>query len=215
MTKVDWFRQIEWTSEIEAEFEQRLSRSRGQRSEYLRVQALTLADQNVPSLAQVAINLARRQLELSATGIGAAQMWATIATAYVTLGQRNDALDAYRQSIRLEANRPNVRGGHYIDFAWYAATNSMVEIYQEVLAAIDNNMQERDLVFPATQFRYFGALALIADDSKDRDEARRLAQKAIGAAETKRGPFWRHPFLGLLKNRKDKVQLRLERLANS
>src|SRR5205085_5435551 len=110
---MDWYRQTEWTQEIEDEFERRLTRSRGQRSEYLRIQAITLVEQNDPRLAPIAVGLAKRQLESSPNGIAAAQMWATIAKAHVPLGQRHDVVDAYRQSIRLEAVRPNVRANHY------------------------------------------------------------------------------------------------------
>jgi hypothetical protein len=214
MSQMDWYRQTEWTREIEDEFERRLTRSRGQRSEYLRIQAITLVEQNVPRLALIAISLAKRQLELSPVGISAAQMWATIAKAHITLGQPDDVVDAYRQSIRLEAGRSNVRGNHYIDFAWYVATNSAVELYPEVLTSVDENMQERDLVFPGTQYRFFGALALIAADSGNASEARRMAKSAISAAKSERGPFWRQPLLGLLKGSRDPIRTRLEQLAH-
>jgi hypothetical protein len=213
MTQSDWYRQTEWTSSVEKEFECRLARSRGQRSEYLRIQALTLAEQNVSELASVAINLAKRQLELSPEGISAAQMWATIAKASTQLDRHNDTVEAYRHSVRLEARRPNVRGYHYIDFAWYAATNSAVEIYPEVLAAIEEIMQEQDLVFPLIQYRFFGALALMAADSGDTSKAQRMALNAISAANKERGPFWRRPFLGLIKGNVDVLRSRLERLA--
>ena len=212
---MDWYRQTAWTSEIADEFERRLARSRGQRSEYLRVQALTLADQNSPKLASIAINLAKRQLELSPVGISAAQMWAVIAKACITLGQQDDVVAAYRQAIRLEANRPNVRGYHYIDFAWYVALNSAVALYPEVLAAVEENLQERDLIFPANQYRFFGALALIAADSGNSAEANRMARSAISAAKSQQGPFWRRPFLGLLKDSSsDPIRVKLEKLAS-
>lgn len=213
MTQLEWYRQTEWTREIEDEFERRLSRSRGQGPEYLRIQAITLADQHKPDLALAAINLAKRHLGLSEKGISSAQMWAIIAQANVILGRHDDAVNAFRHSILREFERPNVRGYHYVDFAWYVATNSVVELYPEVLAAIGTNMQKQDLVFPATQFRYFGALALIADDSGEQSDSQRMAQKAIDAADVNRGPFWRYPFLGLFSQRKDSVHSRLERLA--
>jgi hypothetical protein len=214
MPQLDWYRNTEWTSAIEGEFERRLARARGQRSEYLRIQAITLAKQGLPGLALPAIHLAKRQLDLSPAGIFAAQMWATIAKAYITLGQPSDVVDAYRQSVRLEAERPNVRGNHYIDFAWYVATNSAVELYPEVLATVERNMQEQDLVFPLTQYRLFGALALIAADSGDTDEARRMAKNAISAAKKERSPFWRNPLIGLVKGGTDVVRARLEQLAS-
>jgi hypothetical protein len=214
MTRMDWYRQTAWTREIEDEFERRLSRSRGQRSEYLRVQAVTLADQDSPQLAQIAVNLAKRQLELFPFGISAAQMWGTIAKACITLGQPDDVVDAYRQAIRLEAGRPNVRGYHYIDFAWYVAANSAVALYPEVLAGIEANLQDQDLIFPANQYRFFGALALIAADSGDSVEASRMAKNAIIAAKSEQGPFWRQPFLGLLKGSSDPIRVKLEKLAS-
>lgn len=210
---MDWYRHTAWTREIEDEFEHRLSRSRGQRSEYLRIQAVTLADQDIPRLAPIAIRLAKRQLELSPVGISAAQMWGTIAKACITLGQLDEAVDAYRQAIRLEAGRPNVRGYHYIDFAWHVATNAAVALYSEVLAAVEENLEERDMIFPANQYRFFGALALIAADSGDRVEATRMAKNAVSAAESKQGPFWRQPLLGLLKRSTDPIRIKLEKLA--
>jgi hypothetical protein len=76
-------------------------------------------------------------------------------------------------------------------------------------------MQEQDLIFPATQYRYFGALALIADDTGKKDEARRMAQLAIDASDVDRGPFWRSPLLGLFSVRKDRIHVRLAGLAKT
>ncbi|WPO98245.1 hypothetical protein SFA35_16515 [Pseudomonas sp. HR96] len=210
---MDWYRQIAWSEQIESEFERRLARSRGQRSEYLRIQAVTLADQDLSDLAPVAIKLAKRQLELSATGISAAQMWATVAKGCVTLGQFDEAMDAYRHAVRLEGQTPNVRGHHYLDFAWHVVTNSVVALYPEVLAAIEQNLQQRDLIFPANQYRYFAALALIAADSGDRAKASTLAKNALASIETSQGPFWRLPLLGRVKSRADPIRTRLEQLA--
>jgi hypothetical protein len=55
-----------------------------------------------PELASAAIELATRQLELEPEGTFAAQMYATIAAACITLGDDNDAIEAYRQAIKYE-----------------------------------------------------------------------------------------------------------------
>lgn len=213
MTQLEWFRQTKWTNEIEKDFERRLARSRGQRPEYLRIQAWTLAEQRDPKLATIAISLAHRQLELSPAGFFAAQMWNTIARASTTLGRSEDVIAAYRQAVDFEAERPNVREYAYIDFAWYVATESLVANYPEVFAAVEKNKQDCDLTFPLIQYRFFGALALIAADTGDTSEARRMARNAIVAAKREQGPFWRHPLLGLLKGSGDAVRNRLEQLA--
>ena len=211
---MDWYRQTAWTDAIADEFEQRLSRSRSKRDEYLRIQAFTLVEQDIPQLAQAGIGLAKRQLELSPAGMFAAQMWATIAKGYATLEQPDEVVEAYRQSIRCEAETPNVRGYHYVDFAWYATTHSAVALYPEVLAAIEQNVQKNDLIFPATQYRFFGALALMAADNGDASEAKRMAQNAITAADRESGPFGWRPLIGLLRGGHDPIRTRLKRLAS-
>jgi hypothetical protein len=74
MADLDWYRQESWNHEAASNFEMRLSRARGQRGEYLRIQALTLADTNRTENAGPAIQLAKRHLEQQPEGISAAQM---------------------------------------------------------------------------------------------------------------------------------------------
>jgi len=212
MTEADWYRNTRWTTQIENQFEARLARSRGQRSEYLRIQALTLADTLRPEYAEPAIALAQRHLELDPTGISAAQMHAAIAKAFITLGRKEDAIDAFRSAVKCELARPNVRGYHYIDFAWFVATNCLSSHYEEAMTAMENIMQEQDLVFPANQYRYFGALALISAETGNMKNARQMAQNALSAAAKERGPFWRFPGIGLVGQSKDTTRAKLERL---
>lgn len=213
MMTTDWFRNTQWTPEIEAAFEARLSRSRWQRGEYLRIQALTLADTHKPEYAEPAIALARRQLELSPTGVYAAGVHATIAKAYITLGRAESAIEAFRCAVRSELARPNVRGYCYIDFAWFVATTGLEAHYEEAIAAMGQNMQPGDLALPSTQYRYFGALALISAEAGDLQNARRMALNALSAASQERGPFWRHPKIGLVREEKDAIRSRLEELS--
>lgn len=214
MSNPEWYRQTKWTSEIATAFEERLAKSRSQRGEYLRIQAITLADTLEPANAIPAIELARRRLEHEESVLHAAQMHAVIAQAFTTLGKIPEALESYRRSVALENARRNVRGHHYIDFAWFAATYKLAEHYDEVLETMERNMTESDLVFPATQYRYFGALAMISSDLGDDQNAKRMALNALAAAAKEKGPFQRHPLLGLVLGRRDKIRRRLERIAS-
>lgn len=213
MTDLDWYRQESWTHEAASNFEMRLSRARGQRGEYLRIQALTLADTNRTENAGPAIQLAKRHLEQQPEGISAAQMHSVMARAHVTLNDNDSALVAYRDAVRLEHARPNVRGYHYLEFAWFVATNSISNLYDEVLTAVANNNVETDLIFPANQYRYFASLALIAADTHDMATARRMAANALKAASADTGPFWRLPALGIFNSKKDIHRQRLQQLA--
>lgn len=213
MSDFDWYRNTEWTPEVSVTFERRLSRARGQRGEYLRIQALTLADTLKPEYAAIAISLAKRQLELEPSGISAAQMHATIARALETLGEVSSVIDAYRSAVELEFQRPNVRGYHYINFAWFVAIHELVANYDEALAALQKNKQDKDLMFPANQYRYFTALALISAGRGDSETARRMAKHALASATEEKGPFKRFPLLGLVKGETDVARFRLKQLA--
>jgi tetratricopeptide (TPR) repeat protein len=213
MTDSDWYRQECWSQEAASNFEMRLTRARGQRGEYLRIQALTLADTRRADNARPAIELAKRHLDLQPDGISAAQMHAVVARAHTTLNDRDAALEAYRHAVRLEHSRPNVRGCHYLEFAWFVASNGFSNVYDEVLSAIASNKAEQDLIFPVNQYHYFASLALIAGDTGDKATAQSMAENALKAASEGTGPFWRFPTLGIFKSKKDIFRQRLEQLA--
>ena len=140
-------------------------------------------------------------------------MHASIAKAWITLGRIESAVEAFRSAVKSELARPNVRGYHYIDFAWFVATNKLATHYNEALEAMQQITQAQDLVFPANQYRYFGALALIAADTGDTPHAQRMAQNALSAVSQKHGPFLRLPGLGLVRRKNDATRSKLERLA--
>jgi len=214
MSQDDWYRSECWTSEIEAVFNARLARSRGQRSEYLRIQALTLVETGKCENALPAIQLATRQLELKEKNIFAAQMHAIIANAYVVLGNTSAAIEAFRYSVEAERNRPYVHGYHYLEFAWFVATNRLVEFYDETIRVIDQNKQDQDLMLPVNQYRFFGALALISEGREEQATTQRLAKSAIQAAERNAGPFRHQPKLGLFRAKRDDILSRLEQLVD-
>lgn len=209
----DWYRKKEWTPEASREFERQLSRSRSQKSEYLRIQALTLADSLNEESANSAIDLARRFLSLKESGVGVAQMHAAIAKAYSTLGNAPEAIKEYKEALKAELKWPNSRGYHYLDFAWFVVTHEHSSEYEEALLYINSNKQDQDLIFPENQYRYFGALALIAAAQGDMSRAQDMAKNSLSAKTKKRGPFEHLPFLGLVKSDKDKTHARLKDLA--
>jgi hypothetical protein len=213
MTDQSWYRSTTWTLDDQQVFEKRLARSRGQRPEYLRIQALTLAATRQVENARPAIDLAKRYLQEHADGLFTAQIYLTLAKAHTTLGEINQAVDAFRQAVIAENARPNVRDLAYLEFAWFAATRGLTGLYDEVTAAMNGALQQADLVFPATQYRYFGALALISADLNDKEYAKRMASDALAAAARDQGPFSRHSKLGLVSRDRDKIRKRLEKLA--
>ena len=113
----------------------------------------------------------------------------------------------------MEREIPYFRGCCYIEFAWFASTHRKRDVYDEVLAAMESDLQDRDLIFPVRQFRYFGAIALIASDRGDKDLAKRMAKNALDAAAKRQGPFSEHPGIGVVRNTVDDSLARIESLA--
>ena len=212
MPRNDWYRRTNWTLRSSTEFENKLSRSRGSRSEYLRIQALTLASTRKRKLADPAIHLAERFLEENPGGLFRAQAYSTLALAYSTLGKRTEAIDAHRSAMEAEIAQPNVRGYCYLDFAWFVAFQNLTDLYDEATDALSAGFNERDLIFPVNQFRYFGALAIFAEHGENTAKVHRLASSALDAAAASVGPFSRHPSLGVVVRCDRKILRRLKRM---
>src|SRR5262245_58726359 len=212
MKKQDWYRRTTWSEEDEADFKTRLSRTRGQRSEYLRIQAWALADTADPRFADPAIRLATRYLQENPKGGSRAQVLCTIARACEAKEDIHGAVDAYRRAIEAES-LGGVRCRAYLQFAWFAATRTLSELFPEVLKSMQTLMQPEDLIFPAAQYRYFGALAVISGAFGDLENAKRMATNALAAASKQTGPFKRHPNVGIVSDRDRGAMARLTQLA--
>ena len=212
MKTQEWFRRQTWSATDEAEFETKLARARGQRSQYLHIQALTLAETEDPALADPAIALANRQLQEDPEGVFRTQVLCTIARASASTADVAGAVDAYRRAAKAE-EEGGVRCCAYLQFAWFAVNRNLTELYKEVLSIMDSSMKDSDLVFPAAQYKYFGALALISEELGDSENAGRMARNALEAAVKRRSPFDRHPSVGLVENTDTAIHREIERLA--
>jgi len=213
MKNEDWFRRKTWSAADEAEFETKLARARGQRAQYLHIQALTLTETENPALADPAIALANRQLQEDPESIFRAQVLCTIARASASKGDVPGAVAAYRRAVKAEQGR-GVRCCAYLQLAWFAVNHELTELYEEVLGIMHSSMNDTDLVFPAAQYKYFGALALISEALGDSANATRMAGKALEAATKQRSVFDRHPSVGLVENTDTAVHREIERLGN-
>lgn len=208
----DWFRKTTWSSSDEEDFYQRLSRSRGQRAEYLRIQAATLAATGDSKVSAPAKKLAHKYLEENPEGLFRSQAYLSIAKASETANETEDAICAYRAAADIEKHESRVRAAAHIDFLWFVATQGRRELFEEAMATSEASLQDTDLTFPAARFRYFGAIALISQAFGDHAHARRMAEDALEAARS-RSPFGRHPDVGTVGDSYPAIRRVLERLA--
>lgn len=207
----DWYRKTTWSSRDAEDFERHLSRSGGQRTQHIKIQAQTLAETERSEVADAAIELAHRYLKEDPGGIFEVQAHLAIAKASGTKGDVSAALQAYRDSVEAEARTRGLRCCAYLEFAWFVATRGLVDAFDDVLSAM-KSPQDTDLVFPIARYKYFGALALISNELKDREHARRMAQNAL-EAEAVGSPFSRHKQVGIVKGIDTGIQKRIRLLA--
>jgi len=207
----DWYRKQTWSAADAAEFDRRLSRSRGQRTQYIKLQAWHLAQTKKPRLADAAILLAKRYLAEDPNGFFEVEAHLIIAEAKTTLRDFPGALHAYRSAVKAETRKRGLRCCAYLAYAWFAASNGLFEEFDDVLKSMES-MQEADLLFPISQYKYFGALALISAERQDCENARRMARNAL-EAETKSAPFTRHKDVGIVSGIDSVTQKRIRQLA--
>ena len=190
----EWFRNSAWTPEIEAEFEARLARSRGQKAQYLRIQGSMLKD----SHPEIAIGLLQRCIHLGdETQIAAAMM--DSAQAYYRMGNLDQALACLEAAIAQEARQPMFRTSAPFDYAMLVALHGRSERFDSALAVLD--LAGAGLL-PVMDYQAEGARAVILSAKGKDGEARAAAARAL-AAQGKPGWIPGHPDVGMMPHGND------------
>jgi hypothetical protein len=126
--------------------------------------------------------------------------------------RHDDALAAYREAFAAERAFPNARTDAYLGFGGLVVALERLDLYDEVLATIDEFGGNE--LFPFQQYKLFVILAFISDARGDDASARRYARQALEAAEQTESPFRYHRKLGLVGEQQPEVRERLLRLAS-
>src|SRR5947209_1762515 len=176
MSKPEWFRRTSWTDADRADFYARLKRSRGasSKSQYLRIQALHLAE---AGHHEGAIDLLDRLLADFPDSIDTAQAHAQKADSLAKTGQTERAIDEYRAALQRERDFPNVRTNAWLDFGWFVVEMELTPLYGEVARVLEEFRDEGGLKFPAIEYRYATLQALLADARGQQTRAREFAQQ--------------------------------------
>jgi tetratricopeptide (TPR) repeat protein len=193
----DWFRNRTWNSTIEAAFNEKLGRAR-RKEQYLRIQASTLAKAH----PDVALKLLDRYFELP-DDFDHAQAHVDRATALLTMGKIDEALDAYEDALRRESEFPKLQTQAYLELPFQIAARRLRDRYAKALEVLGSS--EHRLMFPVDRFRWHASLALISGDSGQRATAAMHAGKALEAAARDKSGFRYHPSVGLVGDRYHEV----------
>jgi tetratricopeptide (TPR) repeat protein len=208
MSSADWYTNSEWNDAIEKAFRSRLSRSRSQRPHYLRVQAGQLADRH----PTVALGLIAEYFE-TGDEFEVPLALSIQARAYGALGQKDEAVAAFRAALAWEDAHPYLVSPARLEYPKYVATARVTSEYQNALHILSERFQAGDHVFPAYSYVWNGANALIAYDLGMSEAAKEFADRALRVAALTESPFRRHPSIGLVERTSDEFGRRIKKIA--
>jgi tetratricopeptide (TPR) repeat protein len=201
----DWFRNTTWNEAVEQSFNEKLHRAR-RKEQYLRIQACTLAR----SHPDVALRLLDRYFSLR-DNFDHAQAYVDRATALLTLGRINEAVESYSAALVREVEFPNLLTQAYLDLPYLIAARGIREKYSYAMQLLEQHKAR--LMFPVDHFRWHAACALIAAETHDTVAAKAHAQRALEAAALDHSGFRYHPTVGLVTDEYDGFVQRLKKYA--
>ena len=200
----NWFRNSDWTPDIEAAFEEKLHRSRSQKAQYLRIQGSMLKDTH----PEVALRLLARCAEAGdETQIAAALL--DSAHAHYRLGDVTGALTQLEAAMAQEAIQPMFRTSAPFDYAMLVVLHDRKERFDKALAVLDDSGAA---LLPVMEFQRSAARAIILSAKGRMTEARGAAEKALAAEGVEEGWIPGYPDVGVVPNHKNVLSMRIREI---
>lgn len=210
----DWYRSRTWSEDIAARFEQRLSRARTQRCQYLAIQGGILAYSDSADLRRTGRALLRRVISDYPDHFDAKSACETIGRSYQKDGRLQDSADSLRAAVAMCEASP----------IGYSGTSGTPDLHlAEVLLEMGGHAQEAadileagttrilDTPMVVTRYRFYLAFAR-ALHSLSHELAPELAQRALEAADQTEPVFRFHPTVGIPDSTADEIR-ELQRIA--
>lgn len=213
MGKNDWYRKSSWSLEERVQFFERLNRSRTDynKAQYLQIQAYHLQKAKPPLYVE-ALELLDHLIERYPHPSQLASAYMQKAQCLEALGDISRAKDAYLLSLTAEETRSGIKTTAPLEFGMFVVRHSLNELYLKVFEILTGDNIKMLTLFPAGRYQAYAALAIIADETGIKLEARNFAQKALEAAQTKDTGLRHHPTIGLVNTPDKNIQKRLERI---
>ena len=167
----DWYRNRDWTPEIETAFEQRIARSRAQKAQHLMLQGQAL----IANHPGIAVDLLKRSIALE-NEFHLNQANCYLALARLALGEIEAALQAYEAALEAQLRFRFVRSSAPLDYAFAVAWFGRSERYSAALPMLE---AMKPSVFPGADLQAHAAHALILDQLGRAEDARTSAKAAL------------------------------------
>ncbi len=180
MGKGDWYRKATWSLEDQKDFFDHLSRATGssEKAEYLRKQAYCLQTQASPPNNEAALLLLEQLIKEFPDPAQIGLAYLQKAKCYEDMGQVDQALQAYREAVKLsKSGAGNYGTDAPLHFGIFVVKHRLIEHYNEVLESLEGT--EPILLFPFARYMACATMSLIVDDTGMKDKAREYAVKAL------------------------------------
>jgi tetratricopeptide (TPR) repeat protein len=208
MGRDEWYRNLDWDSDIEEAFRTKLSRARGQKPQYIMIQAGHLAE----SHPIVALSLIDEYFE-TGDAFFTSDVHCIEAVAYRALGRTQDALSALKNALDWEASHSGHTTTARIEFPKLVVQERLVAEYNYALEILTSRFSPSDHSFPNMRYAWNGCCAIIAFEKGEVGEAQQFAERALRAAAETESPFRYHRSVGVVKDASDEFGRRIKSIA--
>jgi len=213
-----WYINKIWNSEIEANFEARLKRSRGSfhKAQYLRIQATCLLDSVEKTTQLIGISLMERLIvEFPTEEFNSIFGHEQLGDYYLKTGDFDKAERYFRVVVdyyETKKSRSGTSGKADLKLAETFLTEGKSVKLQEAYS-ICMNYPKSQLTFNSDIFYYAELTAHICDKLKKKEEAKEFAKSAIEISKITEPQFYRHKTVGLV-NATERQLKTLEQIVN-
>ena len=211
MTRSDWFRRTTWAPKDESDFFARLGRSRGEyhKSQYLRIQAITLFDTGLRPHVMSALGLLERLFAEYPDRSQLESAHLQAALCHESLGGLSEAIRHFQLAIEAHSIYPNFHSGVSLEFPWFIVQHGLADRFDDALLVL----QSAHLAFPVQQFKAAAIRSRIAQSRGEHLLAAASAREALKSAAATGSQFRYHRSLGLVGEEYNDVVEELQRVA--
>jgi len=199
----EWYRRKTWTKSDEEEYFAKLGRARkDRRAQYLKIQAIELAETKDPELLDIAETLIQKLLsDYPDAEFERSSSLNTLGDIYKIREKFDKAIEYYKQAIDFEEIYPGVLTQAYLEYSELVVKLKKQEHYDFVEKIVSKRIQ--DSIFPLEKYKAFAILSIVNNYKGNKDKAENFAALAEQNASAKTSGLRYHKYLGVVNERDD------------